>query len=331
MNKYLEKLSKDLYAHATSEGNLLHMLKDGEIKSVRHLSVDSPETEVIAETLPIPFLRQTGKVSDVHDVMRRVNRDSDSIFLTRNRYLPTYGDHVIVKKLTHPLRRVSLNTIPDEYTTKRRLSLRSNATIYVPDDKVDWYTKEYPQYTFLGKNSIPIPETTLLDRMVAYPNKLAEAANLVKIASLPVNPRHISRNALLSGSEGLGISLDGSSDVDIFVPYVKDSAYYRAIEKAKLLYPELKERASTAENPYKTTLSGIIRGKEVDLVFGKGEKALKFKEAYLKAKSSLAEKRRLEILAEKSRLKNAWVLPETRYALYKRDLANELGLKEHYF
>ena len=331
-NKYLEKVAGELYAHATSDEGLHRILSSGGIKSVRHVALESPDQEMVVETLPLPLpiLRRTLSAVDANDFMNLLGKNPDKVFLTQGGYLPTYGSNVILKELTHPSERVSLNTIPKEFTTRRQLSVKSNAKIYVPDDKVDHFSEKYPEYSFKSLSSIPVQQYSYRDRLSHYPGKLMRFLGLNKEAQLPITPYSVSSNAFLAGSEGLGLNLD-NSDVDIFVPYARDNAYLKGIQKALEKHPELKERSTTINNPDKTTLSGVIDGQDVDLVFGRGEKALAFKDAYLNAKNKLTDEKRQEIIDTKRRLKESWFFPETRYKLYKNQVAKDLGLKKHYF
>ncbi len=69
----------------------------------------------------------------------------------------------------------------------------------------------------------------------------------------------------------------------------------------------------------------------MDLVFGKGEKALSYRDAYLRAKEELTDEQREAVRAEKARLKDAWFFKDLRYKNYKNHVAEQLGLKQHYF
>lgn len=330
MNKYLTKVA-ELFAHATTSASLQNMLSGGGIKSVRHLSEENPDLKLSVEPLPIPILRKELAAKEAIRQMESLGKNPDKVFLTRGGYVPNYGDRVIVKELAHPQRRESFNTIPEEYTTRRRLSLTHNATVYVPDDEVDSYQKDHPEVAFKPISQIPVEKYGLMKRMTSYPGKLMERLGIQKLASLPVSLRAISHNAMVGGSEGLGIDLGDGSDVDVFVPYKRDASYESAIDRVKRLYPQLEERKSSLGKAYKTTLTGKINGKDVDVVLAKGEKAQAFKDAYLGAKSRLTDEDRERIRAEKLRLKNAWILPEFRYKRYKNQLAEDLGLKQHYF
>lgn len=331
MNKYLQKIASELFAHTTTDNGLQRILNSGSIKSVSHVANEDPDTEVNIEPLPIPLFRSSLPASQAVDRLDALGKSPDKIFLTRGGYLPNYGENVVVKHLSHPVERVSVNTIPEEYTTRRMLSARSNATIYVPNSRLESYRQSNPEYVFDSLDNIPIKRYGFMDRSLSYPGKLMKVLGLNKEASLPISPRSISRNAFVAGSEGLGIDLGDGSDVDVFVPYLRYGSYQRAISRAKEMYPDLQERSSTANKQNKTTLSGTLDGKDVDLVFGHGEKAISFKDAYLDAKASLTDDQREEIKRQKAKLKYSWLFPETRYRRYKNTLAEELGLKQHYF
>jgi len=62
-----------------------------------------------------------------------------------------------------------------------------------------------------------------------------------------------------------------------------------------------------------------------------GEKPKKFREAFLNAKAALTPERKAEIIAMKRKLKESWFLSDYRYKRYKKQLAADIGLAQHYF
>lgn len=330
INRYLEKIAEShTFSHVTSDDGLARILESGRIKTIRHLAKENPDLEVEVEPLPIPFIRQKLRAEDALSEMSGV-KDVGKVFLTRNGYLPNYGDNVIVKRLSVPQRRTSLNTIPEEYVTGRAISVKNNAEVYVPDHRLEEWRKGFQGVVFKPKSELALKPYTIKDRVLNYPGKVLEALGFNKQASSPVNPRAIGSTAFIGGSEGLGLSID-NSDVDIFAPYARQRDYDKALERVKALYPTLQERSSTINNPNKSTLTGVVNGTEIDVVLGVGSKAINFRDAYQSAKQSLTDDQRELIKARKKELKESWILPELRYKLYKNNLATQLGLKQHYF
>lgn len=328
MNKFLTKVA-EFFTHTTGDSGLEKILESGRIKHIGHLAKENPDLEVSVEHLPVPFLRKTMRAEDALKTMDGV-KVIDKVFLARNGYLPNYGDNVIVKDLVIPTVRPSFNSIPEEHVTSRSLSVRNNAKVYVPDERLaDWKSK-YQGVSFRPKSELHLKAYTFTDRAAAYPGKLLSALGISKQANHPVAPRHVGSTAFVGGSTGLGLNVD-DSDVDIFAPYARNGHYLRAIERIKAKHPELVERKSTLNNGFKTTLTGVINGKDVDVVLGTGDKAIKYRDAYKAALSSLTDEQRESIKKRKLELKNSWFFPETRYKMYKNQLSEQLGLKQHYF
>lgn len=171
----------DTYTHTTSLENLTRML-DGSrhIMALRHLARTSPDTEVSVEPLPMPIRRRM-KAGDAYERMRGV-KDTDRVFLSRGGWLPNYGDAVVVKRLSprSVVRGERLNSIPEEYTTGRALSLRSNADVYVPDEVLEEFRAKYPSIRFRGRSTLPLRAYGLSDRIAALKDKLMERAGFEK-------------------------------------------------------------------------------------------------------------------------------------------------------
>lgn len=329
MNKYLEKLA-ERYAHTTGDEGLDRILSSGKIQHLGHLVKKDPSLQVTVEYSHLPFLRKTMAAEEALKLMHGT-KVIDKVFLTKGRFLPNYGENVIIKDLTSPTERTSFNTIPDEFVTGRALSVKSNAEVYVPDERLEEWSSKHPDTTFLPKSSLKMQPIGVLDRIKAYPFKVMKALGHDKSASkLPISPKSVSANAFLGGSSGLGLNID-DSDIDIFAPYKTESRYLKAVDRVKERFPELKQRSSTSKNPNKSTFSGKVDGKEVDVVLGWGPKAQAFSNAYEKALSGLTEEKWKEILETKRNLKNAWILSDYRYNRYKKQLASEIGLRQNYF
>ena len=152
-NVYLEKIA-DTFTHATSAESLEKILNSGKIKSVAQIAGDNPDTKVDVEHKDGSADRAELKASDAHDKMDG-EKEPDKIFLTRDGYLPAYGDHVILKELEHP-EEVEDSEHPNEHTTRRALSVKHNAVIYVPKSKLEEWRKKYPDINFMAKDEIPV-------------------------------------------------------------------------------------------------------------------------------------------------------------------------------
>ena len=143
---------------------------DRRIMALRHLARTSPDTEVSVEPLPIP-IRSRMKAREAYARMQGV-KNTDRVFLSRGGWLPNYGDAVVVKRLSpgSVARGERLNSIPEEYTTGRALSLCNNAEIFVPDEVLDDFRTKYPGIRFRGRNALPLRRK--------YPNLIMNKASL---------------------------------------------------------------------------------------------------------------------------------------------------------
>lgn len=312
----------DALFHSTNKDSLERILGAGRIKTLKHVAKESPDKELSVELSPIP-LRRNMAASRAVDYLGNV-KDVENVYFTRGGVVSNYGDYVIAKALRNTKESPKLNSIPNEHITSRPVSIRRKAKIFVPDNELEEWTSRYPEYSrrFMPKSALKASPYGLTDRTKALYSKLTKSA--------AIQPRELSRNALIGGSTGLGIDADGS-DVDYFIPYKRKYHYDRALQRITSKYPELKQRSSTLKNDSKTTFTGVIDGKEVDVVLGAGDKANNYLKAYTAARESLTPEQRAEIIKRKRELKNSWFFPKTRYKMYKNNLAQELNLKQHYF
>lgn len=328
------------YAHTTSLETLKKILNDdGHIKSLRHIAKKNPNLELSVEPLPVP-IRFTMPAEKAYNFMEGIKEPS-KIFLTRNGYLPNYGNVVITKNLGDSVRQhTALNSIPEEYTTRRELSLRNNANIYVPDENLDELAKKFSVYNFKPLSKLELKPFGLRDRASALWNKIKKRLgfNTEEGNSLNIKPLSDSQyrkkfgiNAQLVGSEALGINVPGSSDIDVFVPYKRKAYFDKALERMKERYPSLKLNAVSKKREDKKTFTGSVDKVPMDVVIAYGPRAEKFREAFNRAKDKLTEKQKADIVKRKAELKNSWFFPETRYKMYKKQIAADLGLKEAYF
>ena len=329
----------DSYTHTTSLDNLKHMLDgDRRIMALRHLARTSPDMEVSVEPLPIP-IRSRMTAREAYARMHGV-KNTDKVFLSRGGWLPNYGDAVVVKRLSprSVARGERLNSIPEEYTTGRALSLRNNAEIFVPDEVLDDFRTKYPGIRFRGRNALPLRAYGLADRIAALKNKLMERAGLGKtaaendVARADARFRRMfGRNARMVGSEALGINVPGNSDIDVFVPYKREAAYRRALDRLPRKYPNLIMNKASLRRDEKKTFTGKVNGQDMDVVLAYGPKAEKFRKAFAAARDRLTDEDRRKIIDKKRALKESWFFPELRYKSYKKRLAGELGLRDAYF
>lgn len=327
----------DWYSHSTSRENLEKMLQDGaRIKTLRHLAKNDPNLRVSVEPYRWLRTREEMPVSEAVTRLKNESKHPDKVFLVRGGVEPSYGQYSILKKLKGPKPHDDVNLIPNEYVTPRALSLRSNARVYAPDDELDALKSQYPGIRFVGRSELPVPElgrvqgaVTLAEKLKRrFMSKFAGEAPPLSVAQLR---RSVGRNAIQVGSEALGTNVGQGSDIDIFAPYKRRDAYEKAMSRLRERYPEFQESKANAARQDKYTLSGKINGKDVDLVLGYGDKAQNFLGAFENAKQRLTPDKADEIRQNKEQLQKAWLLREWRYKRYKNQVADELGLKEHYF
>lgn len=322
--------ARNLYAHTTSLDSLKNMLNSGRIKSLRHIAVETPKKELSVEPLPMPVRFRMG-AQKAYDLMRHL-KEPDRIFLTRGGYLPNYGDVVITKSLGRSVApHKSFNTIPNEYTTARALSLKNNANIYVPEESISEMKSAFPKYRFLSRERLGLKPYGLADRAEAFVNKMFLQSKEASEYGNTKYKRLFGTNARLVGSEALGINVPDSSDTDVFIPYKHKGYFNRKLERIRDKYPGLSLNEISKKRADKKTFTGLVDGNQMDVVVAYGDRAQRFANAFDKAKTLLTPQQQAKIVAEKLRLKNAWFFPETRYKFYKNRLAEELGLKEAYF
>lgn len=328
--KHAEDLEvASLFAHTTNLDALKNMLSSGRIKSLRHIAKETPDKVLSVESGWFP-IRSTMRAEDAYTAMK-TKKDPDKVFFSRGGWMPNYGDCVLVKRLGNSLRaHDKLNFIPEEFTTRRPVSLKHNAEIYVPDEKINELRAEFGAYKLRPKSGLQLPAYGLFDRACAFVGKLGKHFN--KEASDEAKYKKLfGRNARLVGSEALGINLPDSSDTDIFVPYKRKTFFERACGRIPEKYPGLKLNAVSLTRDDKKTFQGEVSGKPMDVVIAYGPRAEKFKDAFGQAADLLTDARKKEIVSKKQELKNAWFFPEWRYKRYKKQLANDLGLAKAYF
>lgn len=323
----ISKTARDLYAHTTNLDSLTKILSSGNLLSLKQVAEQNPEHEISVEPLPLP-VRMRIKAQPAYDLLS-LFKEPDNIFLTKGGYVGNYGDAVITKPMARKMDKgTGINSIPGEYVTKKPISMGGSTKIYVPDNVLETFRQAFPQYRILPKDQLPISAFGFSDRVRA----LAEKAGLVKeSSSLSEYRKMFGRNADIVGSEALGLELEGSSDVDIFVPYSSRHAYEMALKRMAERYPDMVMNEVSKNRDDKKTFVGTVDGKPMDVVIAYGDRARKFKQAFGSAKARLTEQRRAEIKARKQALHDSFFFPKTRYRMYKREIADELGLRDAYF
>lgn len=319
-----EKRSSEFY-HRTD--NLDKILRSGKIHSIGTLAKENPSLRVSVE--PEPFSRERTKVTarKAYELMKG-KKDVDSIFLTKGKPIAddSYGKYIIKKVIKTPKFSDRINFIPEEYKSKRPLSMRRTTEVYVPAEELEQLRKKYPKTIF--KPSDEIKEYHPGYSVLALGQKLLSRAGM-KIASAKdpakMSPsqlrRHIASPAHVSGSSQLGLATK-DSDVDIFVPFKRKHTYEKAKARIAKNYPWLKP------SPYNKPGGDkfVLTSPEADVVLAYGPHAEKRKKSVERAKALLTPSRAKEIRETKEKLKKSWLFPETRYKRYKREVDKELGL-----
>ncbi len=199
---------------------------------------------------------------------------------------------------------------------------------------------KYPEIKFQPKSELELKAYSHLDGVKDLPDKIIRTfrSKFAEVQdqehqdtpSITALKRMISSKAQLAGSKALGINID-NSDVDFFVPYKSKATYRNAIQRMREKFPDFVESKANALRDDKFTLSGVRGDQDIDIVLGQGQRAVRFSEAFTQAKNSLTEAERAAIRSKKRTLKDAWLFPKVRYQRYKNRVADDLGLKQHYF
>lgn len=406
-NKISNTVAKKLLTHTTTEANLRKILQSGKLMPLKQLATERPNDLVNVEKAITSLLdRKTMPASEAAKAMKGV-KEIDKLFLAEGGYLPAYGDYIVARKAYAPAKRKALNMIPNEYATDKAVNILDNdTTIFVPDNLIQYWKKEFPNINFRPKSEFSGKEYTRLHGLADLPNKTMgivsdEMSNTTVLRLLKdlgllspqaaygavggivagtavddnyslkdgitaamlgaalgaghknlrgiggffgnkkLNPEllanaddaYIKRifgdQAILAGSKPLGINI-GTSDTDILSPYKTDFFYNRAI-KDMIANPEFTPSKLNAVRPDKQVFTYKNNGKDIDVVLARGDKGFAFRDAFLNASKNLTDEQRAEIIAQKKALQDAWILKNLRYKRYKNQIADELGLKEHYF
>ena len=335
----------DTFVHATSKDNLMKILTAGRLKSLKHIADETPDAPISVEsgegdTNLASRERSTMAASKAYEKMKDI-KAVDKVFLTRGGYEPSYGQHMIVKQLKSPKYHNWLNLVPNEYTTRRALSPKSRATVVVPEEEQGEFKKLFPGIKVRTVDQAGLKPFGMLDKVRSLAGKVVDRtigfnkASAASIEGVDINnmsdtrvKQLFGRNAFVFGSQALGTA-DQASDVDVVVPYKRGASFEKA--KQRMLEKYKGVLKPSVHNELKHKFTGMVNGVDLDVTLTQGEKAQKFRDAFMAAKANITPEEQKEIIATKQRLRNAWFFPEWRYNRYKRQLAKDLGLQQHYF
>lgn len=324
----------DKFYHRTN--NLDSIVSSGRVKALKHLARSNPDLELEVEPGAgggnlggLRSARETMTAANAYEVMRGV-KDVDNVFVTKG-VLPSesYGKYVIEKDLKNPRFNTKLNLIANEYITGRELSVKSNATVYVPDEEFPGMSDKYQGVNFRSMSELNARQASLADHARTLFGKLTKKADIDTLFSGEESDikRLLSRNATIVGSEGIGINVAGASDRDILVPYKTREGYDRLVNKLKDNGFGLQESVynNRKREGYKV-YSFKDDTRDVDVALVHGGKSTDLANHVRHLRGSLSDERKKEIISEKERLQNAWFFRDTRYKNYKRGIDEQLGL-----
>lgn len=332
----------DFY-HTTNKENFDKMLRLGRLESLAHLARRSPRTRVNVEPNRWDRSRTVLQAKEALSTLSDNGKVPNRVFLTRGGVMPEYGDYVVKKQLSAPRKERILNLIPEEHTTGRALSLKHNAELIVPDDELDTFRRRYPKLrgAFRARGEAQPRELSRLHAIPELPGKLIgsllkkEGTDLDGTGPVTgtgpktgLRPAQINPRAFLGGSTGLGLEAEGAdTDYDFIVPYSSLQHVMRAKDRYLQKYPDLAESPFNEGRKNKQVLSGKIGDVEVDITLAPGKGPEDYIQSIKDARERLTPEQRAAIKKRKAALKKAWILPETRYKKYKKELDRELGIK----
>ena len=331
----IDKVAQDLYYHRTH--NIGPILANERLQSLESLSRSAPDSDMELSVEPDRWSRERKhlKLLEAIKHLKEQGKITDKVFLTRGGPLgdDSYGKYVIEKHLKTPKQSSILNTIPEEYLNTRDISLRRKATVYVPPEEYEDLKSKYgPRVRIKSRDDLTAEELPAKSYS-AFFGKLINNLPLIKQSSVnePISlhgvsqnavKRLVSRNAVLVGSSGLGISTK-NSDTDILVPY----SHSKSMEKAKARFMK---KFGLVESPYNTpTRNRIVltNNDDVDLTLALKKDAGPYLESFKKALSNLTDEKRNVIRKRKADVKTSFFFPETRYKRLKRELDKELKIQ----
>ena len=321
-----------MYYHTTDLDTLEQILANGSrLYPLKQLAEISPDASISVENEYNSTARKRDAVKRLYEEALANNKQTDAVFFTKDRYLPTYGDVVIAKEFKP--RAVQENkrytTIPDEYLRKNKAVALNNAVIYVPEDVVEKLRAKYPKANLQGytEDTPPAERVTAVDRLIAaivHTPKLFKSSSTGDAEAQQILDAY--RHAVLVGSEGLGIS-NNTSDHDIIIPTNTDLGRKRLRNRIARQYPDL---YVSREDDKKVTFSGDINGNEFNIALIPHKYADPFIGGYMSAKDYLDQhpERRERIRKIKKLLAS---LPfESPYKWYKKYVDRSLGISKNY-
>lgn len=324
----------DTFYHRTN--NIDSIVSSGRVKALKHLARNNPELEIEVEPGAgggnlggLKSNREVMKATDAYEAMRDV-KDVDNVFVTKD-VLPSesYGKYVIEKSLSNPKFNTKLNLIANEYITPRELSVRNNATVYIPDEEFPGMSDKYKGVNFRSMSELKARQASLVDHARTLFGKITKSASIDTLFSGEESDikKLLSRNATIVGSEGIGINVAGASDRDILVPYKTREGYNRLVNKLQDNGFGLQESSynNMKRDGYKV-YSYKDDTRDVDVALVQGGKSIDLANHVRHLRNTLSDERKQEIISEKERLQNAWFFRDTRYKKYKRSVDKQLGL-----
>lgn len=338
------------YYHTTNKENLTKILDSGKLAPLANLAQQQPDLTVNVESGSTSFHnRENLSAAEAFGKMK--NKDTYRVFFTKDGYLPNYGDYVIGKSGIKAKENNAINLMPNEYTHDREVKITDKRTpIYVPDEELAEWKRKYPTKTFRPRSSLP-KSLSRMQGLLQLPKKLmGTLSSLLAKKETPtkqVNKDSLAwklqnnasfrrklfgRNSMLGGSEALGIaSTTGGSDTDIFIPYKHKANFDKAVARIKKMFPEIVDSPYNKGKIDKHVMTIKHNGENIDIALSYGDRGIKFRDAFLRAKQQLTDDERKKIVAEKDRLLNSWLFGKLRYKRYKNQVATDLGLRQHYF
>jgi hypothetical protein len=320
-----------MYFHTTDIDTLDKILAgDSRLYPLKQLAEVSPDASITVESQYNSTERKKDTVRKLYEEALANNKQTDAVFFTKDKYLPTYGDVLIAKDFKP--RAVQENkrytTIPDEYLRKNRFVSLRNATIYVPEEALEMLRAKYPKANLQGYNddSRPAEQVTAVDRLIAA---IAHVPKIFKGASADEDAQQILdnyRHSVLVGSEGLGIS-NKTSDHDIIIPTNTELGRKRLRNRIAKQYPDL---YVSREDEKKTTFSGDINGNEFNIALIPHQYADPFIGGYMSAKDYLDQHENKRQRIRKIKKLLAMLPMHSPYKWYKKYVDHSLGISRNY-
>ena len=291
------KTASDTLTHTTRRENLEKILRSGRLMPMRDIAMQDPEAVINIEHKRGLTARKDARASELK------HKNHGKIFFAADRYDPRYGDYTIIKKLKNSEKNpIKLTMIPDERIVRNPVSVRSNATIYVPHEELAEWKNDYKGYRFQSKEDIPLEPHNLYSRLKGF---------VEKFASYSDKPHP---DAKLIGSSRLGLETT-NSDKDYMIPF--DSMEEAKAEAQKFLAENSEYTLSKYNSDDKGRVT--IKSEDIDITFAWYPKAQLILDNYQEMENTLTEPEISRIVEKRKSLKDSWLFPETRYRNYKHN------------